>query len=268
MKLKQTISDLEQVDEPFRQLYVKNDDGSYDLDLGEDDEKAQLRAKVDEFRTNNRKLFKQVEDLNARVSALGDLDPDEIKDLLKSKKQLEEQKEKELLDAGQVEEVIAKRTEAMRRDYEKQVSNLKSELETATISHKRLTEQLSVHVIDGRLQSAVQEVGRPRPGAMTDILSRGRTVWKIDEHGNPVPKDPEGDIIRGKKGDPLSPKEWAEKLLEEAPFLFEPSGGGGGGQNNKGSDTPEGNRRLITANDPMEFGRNAEAIAKGEVNVR
>jgi hypothetical protein len=64
----------------------------------------------------------------------------------------------------------------------------------------------------------------------------------------------------------LQPEEWAIDLQGDAPHLFRPSKGGGAGGSGNGP-APGSNARRVISSDPLEFGRNLEGLAKGEVTV-
>ena len=123
MALKSIIdaNGFEELPEDLKKFYVKKEDG-YILETDTTD-------KLNEFRDNNRTLFRENEDFKKKTSEL------ESK-LEQLEKTVTEKNEKELLSEGKIDELLTQRTEAMRQSYEEKLENLSKKHETA---EKRLT---------------------------------------------------------------------------------------------------------------------------------
>lgn len=81
--------------------------------LSGDAEGAVDKSKVDEFRSNNLALRKQLDDFAAKYEGI---DPNSVKTLLAEKAKFEEQK---LIKDGEVDKLVEKRTKAILSDMEK-----------------------------------------------------------------------------------------------------------------------------------------------------
>ena len=267
MALRAVVKNLADVDEALRSLYTQVGD-EYVLDVDDKD----FKTRLGEFRENNIELNNKlkaateqagsVEELKKQLEQFEGLDPAAAKEAMEKMTNIEEQK---LLDAGQLEEVLAQRTERMRADYEGKINALQKSLDGTTTERDTLHGQLSSVVIDNSLQQAVAGVASIRKGAMQDVLARGRSVWKLDEQGNPVPYGSDGNTLYGK--DPqkvLSMDEWAQSLMAEAPYLFEPNSGGGSPGNKGGGGQEPG---VISATDSEGLSNNLEGLAAGTVKV-
>ena len=267
MALKAVVASLDEVNEQFHNLYVQVGD-EYVLDLDD----ADYKSKLSEFRNNNIDLRKKVEGatkLEAELKAAREQlekyasigDPEAAAAAPEKVQNIEDQK---LIEAGKLDELLAQRTERMRQDLEAQTNaaldaKRKAE-EQANVAMNRLSEV----VIDSSLQNAVTSVAAVRKGAMRDILSRGKDVWKLDDKGVPVPRKPDGTIMYGKDGEhPVSMEEWAQGLRNEAPYLFEGHTGGGADGNLEGGD----GSRVVLADDQRGISDNIESIAAGETVV-
>ena len=189
MALKAFVESLDDIPDNLRELYTKTDEG-FVLDLDDKD----FKAKISEFRDNNIALRQQADDaqsqkaeldkLKALAKKYDGLDPEKAREALNKLSELEEQN---LLDAGKLDEVVASRTERMRQDYEGKLEALVSKNDELSGKLNKVSGLYSNSVIETGLQRAVADVAVVRPGAMTDIIARGRTVWSVDEDGNPVP---------------------------------------------------------------------------------
>jgi hypothetical protein len=244
MPLKLVIAKLEDVDEASRALYKMGGDGKYHLDTEEDEA---TKAKIKEFRDNNVKLMKEKEELEKKLKDIGD--PAEIE---KMKKKIQAIDDKQMIEAGKIDELVAQKVERMKADYENQLSVMKQALEKKDLELLKINDRLSEVLIDSEITRAVNAVGGVRKEALQDLIARGKRVWKLED-GKPIPK--EGDkILYGKDGKSiLTFDEWAQIQHETAPFLFEPSSGSGAsgaGAGNKGAVKPE--KEAIAKMPPQE----------------
>lgn len=272
MGLKALVKSLDEVPETLRDLYVQIGD-EFVLDVEDKDFKSQLQ----EFRTNNIDLTKQnrelagaaeeAQALRAQVEKYKDIDPERAREAMQKMQQIEEKK---LIDAGNLDEVVnqrlEQRVEAMRADYDGKLNATTAALEKAKQASDNYKSRLSEVVIDNSLQQAISKVAAPRPGAIRDILSRGRDSWRLDDDGKPIPYDSAGDVLYGKDGkQPLTMEEWAQGLAREAAYLFEPNAGGGAPGN---SGTGDGDTMVVDSTDQDTINANIENIAEGRVAVR
>lgn len=269
MALKAIIKSLEEVSEHLRGEYEKDGD-VYVLQTDDKD----YKQKIAEFRNNNIDLVKKVEtlteaekelaDLREKMEAFKDIDPEAAKEAMEKMNAI---KEKQLIDAGKLDEVVEqridRRVERMRADAEGKIAALQKALDAATTNETSYRSKLEELVIDSSLQNAVMSVGTPRKGAIQDIISRGKQIWKLDDDGNPIPMSGK-EVMYGKDGkQPISAEEWAQSLLLDAPYLFEGNAGGGASGNLNGSVE----HGKISASDQDAINSNIEAIAKGDVSV-
>lgn len=257
--LKLFVKSLDEVDEKFHDLYEKSEDGFF---LKVDDKG--YKSKLDEFRSNNRSLYNEKKTLEEQISKYKGIDPETYQELLEIKKRLEADEEGKLIKEGKIDEVVKRRVQAYQANIDNQVKELNKERERLANENAAYKSRLSELVIDTEVQKTISKLGAVRPGAMTDILNRARSIFKIDENGQMVPYDQNGGIRYGKNGsDPLSLDEWAQGLLQEAPYLFEP-GSGGGASGGKKDTQKSGSKIRVNRRDPMAMGKYAEQIASGE----
>lgn len=243
MALKARINALSEVPEALQSFYTQQGD-EFILAV----EGMVSKDKLDEFRDNNIALKKQMDEFTAKF---GSIDPEKYRTLLEKE---QKERDKKLIDAGKVDELVAERVNAMKADYEKQVK-------TITDERSRLTSQLEGLVIDNAIRDAAAKSG-VRATAIDDVLLRGRMLYRLED-GKAVPKD--GDkVIFGKNGDPMEISEWVGTLTERAPHLFEQSQGGGAP---KGGAGGQGNAGKISRDDSKGFLANLDNIASGKTQV-
>lgn len=259
--LKLFVTNLDEVDEKYHDLYEKID-GGFSLTVDDADQKKKLA----EFRTNNRTLHNSVEAMKKKLDALKGIDPAKYAEAVEALDKLGGMEEAELLRAGKLDEVVEKRTTAMRSDFETRAKAQKAALETASTERDTLRGRLSSLLIDSSMRDQLAKVGRLRPAATGDALSRARTAWKVDGEGKLISTDAGGNQLYDKKGDPMTMETWAQQLLQDAPHLFEKSKGGNADGGNPGGGPPAGSR-VIDGSDPIVVGQNLADIAAGKVTV-
>jgi len=168
------------------------------------------------------------------------LDPEAVRNIMN---RLEGDEETKLLAEGKTDEVIARRTERLQADHQKQVEKLTAgltEREQALADAQNKVKQLTV---SGSLRQAAAELG-VIPSAIDDALARAMNVFQVQDDGSLVVQE-SGATVYGKDGkSPMSPAEWLEGMKEKAPHWFPaPSGagaaGGAGGKGGKHQITRE-----------------------------
>lgn len=216
MALKYKIAKLEEVPEAVRSLY-KPEGEAFVLDA----EGVVPRERLDEFRTNNIALQRQLD-------ALKDVDPVKYRELVELQRQVTEG---ELLKKGDLEGVVNSRVTAMKTTLEGERDTHKSRADKAEAT-------LSILLIDSAVRSEALKLGVATT-ALDDVVLRARTVYRMKD-GAAVPHDDKGEIIYGKDGKtPMPMNDWVEGLKKSAPHLFANSqgGGAGGGGRAGGVDT-------------------------------
>ena len=262
-KAPRKIKKLEDVPENLRDLYVKHGD-EFVLDTDDGDEAA-IRARLDEFRDNNRSLKRQVEELTGKLDGLKDIDVETHRRAMAALAAVTDAEEAELLKKGDLKGVVERRVTGMRTDFDRQLKAKSDAIGAMEGQIRQLTDTLHVHQVQTTVLGAINKVGKPRQGALDDLNLRARSTWTIDSKtGNLVAK--RGDqVIYGKKGEPITPDEWAQDLLVSAPHLFEGSQGGGAGGGSRGEGGGSLTKKI--PNDPVVIGQHLDGIAKGTVEV-
>lgn len=243
MTIKAVVDDINAVPEALRGFYTEQD-GKFTLTV----DGLVPKTKLDEFRQNNINLAQERDALKQQFDGI---DPKTARELL-AKAQAE--KDKILIDAGKVDELLAQRVDAMRKDFETQLSG-------ETNKGKKLQAQLESLLIDGAIRDAAVRAG-VRASAIEDVLLRGRTVFKLVD-GKAVPMQGDQPIF-GKTGDAMGMDEWVSGLATNATHLFEPNRGGGAAGGSSGQGV--GGKR-IALGDNKGFLDNLKEIAGNQVKV-
>lgn len=191
------------------------------------------------------------------------LDINAVKGLLTKVGQDEETK---LIAEGKLDEVITRRTERLRGDYEKQLATEKARADKAEAFAAKYQDK----VLADSIRAAALKAGA-LPEASEDIILRARGSFTLNEHGEAIATDRDGEVIYGKDGKtPLSPLEWAESLRENAPHLWPraqgagPTGDQGGKATKNFNEMTEAERTTLYRSNPDKYRQLREAATTKE----
>lgn len=185
-----------------------------------------LKAKNNELLGKNKTLSDELTNFKGQFEGL---DIGAVKGLLQKAGQDEETK---LLAEGKIDEVFGKRTERLKAEHQKLFDAEKARADKAEAYANKFKQS----VVKGQIAQAFS-AAQGLSEATDDITALALSKFSLDENGNAVAIDANGDVIIGKDGkNPLTPKEWIEDIRESKPYFFpKPNGAGGQGGNNSGS---------------------------------
>jgi hypothetical protein len=246
--MKVVIATLTDVPEALHSEYAKQSDGTFRLKVeGDIPELTEYKTKVTEFRDKNIKLMKDAEEQDKKLKTYEGIDPSEH---TKMKARLEALEKKGGSDADN--------DARMRAAVAAETGPLKEQINTERTARETAELKLKRRDLEGKLRTVGTTI-KVADSAMKDFLSRGMSVFNLEG----VAMDGETSLYsKEKPTELLGMEEWGNLLFVEAPHLFTPSKGGGAdprvGQHGK---------RTMDGSNPVELGRNLEAIAKGEIIV-
>ena len=196
-----------------------------------------VKTKLDEFRSNNVKLMKDMENLTTKFEGI---DVDAYKDMVSKQEQLNNKK---LIDAGKIDELLDEKTKSMREIHNK-------ELDKTNQVNQSLQDQLATLVIDNAVRDSALRAGVVETG-MDDILLRSKAIFSLKD-GKAVPTDNAGNTIFGHgTSEPMSVNEWVNAQMDVAPHLFKSSSGGGSAHGTRPNGT---SGEKMTAIQKLEMG--------------
>ncbi len=214
-----------------------------------DKEVSGLKSKNTELLGSNRTIKTELDKLKGQFEGL---DIDAVKGLLVKVGQDEETK---LIAEGKLDEVITRRTERLRGDYDKQLAAEKGRADKA----EAFAAKYSDKVLADSIRAAALKAGA-LPEAAEDIILRARGTFKLSEDGEAIATNRDGEVIYSKDGStPLSPLEWAESLRETATHLWPRAQGAGQTGDNGGKATKkwgeytETERAALARDNPEAF---------------
>lgn len=231
MALKIVVDKLDEVAEPQRALYVEKE-GKFHLDVDGLEDTNGLKSALQKERQaakDARELAKKLEEQYAGI------DVNVVRDMMAK---FDKDGDAALIAAGKIDEVIAKRTEKLKTDYQRQLDAEKKNTEQA---HAKAS-KFSQRVLDDNIRAAAVKAGL-HSHAIDDALFRARSMFTINDDGEAVQMDENGTVILGKDGKtPFNPTEWLEDMKDKAPHWY-PAGSSGGGAGGS-KETTSGKRTM------------------------
>jgi len=266
MSLQVSYAKKEDVPEAQAALYVEKD-GKWVLEVEgmvAVDELTTIKSRLDDFRTNNISLTEKLKAFDGKKV----LTQDEVEEFQRLTEQEQSIKDKKLIDAGKLDELLASRTEKMRSDFEAQIVSLTESLASAKEISAKHEGRLSSVLVESEVGKVISSSGnRPIKGALADIFSRAGSVWRVNEEGKLVALNAAGEQVYGGEANPLTIDEWLVQTVKDAPYLFEASTSTDG----KGGKPPAGPGSdgiiRIPRSDEAAKSRHIEEIATGKAIV-
>jgi len=151
---------------------------------------------------------------------------EEITELNAFKAQIENSADAKLISEGKLDEVISRRVERMRLDFDTKSSGLTKQVETLTNEKDALTTKYDNFKIHEHIRNEAIKA-KVLPGAIEDILSRSNGMFQIDADGSIVSRDSNGNIRTNEEGSPIDTTNFVNELKTTAPHYWPQSQGGG-----------------------------------------
>lgn len=212
--------EFEALPDRLQEEYKANADGTFDLQIPNG---LVPKAKVDEFRKTNVKLKKDLE-------KFGDLDPDEAKEAVAKKEELDSRiaEAEAAAEGNSAEKIREKAEELANQRIEKVKKTHDAQLAAIVGERDGLKQKLHSKTLADALRKAGTAQGI-RPEAIDDLIARGSSTFKVDDNGNLIALESDGETPRlNDRGDAFGPSDFVGGLTKSAPHLFGET---------KGSDT-------------------------------
>lgn len=261
MALKKQYETEEDIPEAARGMYEKTAEGYV---LAED--YVIKDERVDEFRDNNRQLKAELDQMRTEYGRLQKqfegVDPEQFQKFREQLARVQEDEERQLIASGQIDEVVKRRT-ARILDEKNSMFEAKSaaysELEK---NYNQLRDKFATSQARQQMDILMSERGlRLRPQARQLMESQVTRDWTTDEKGRLTLRD---STMIGETGDPMSPIEYVDRMVTQMDFLFEPNTGGGAG----GGDSATSRREKVVRSGDMDaISANLADIASGKMRV-
>jgi len=220
LKAKVTKEEYEALPEALKKEYHQQSNGGFALEIpvGLFD-----KSTVDEFRNNNISLKQKLEEYAARQKELDGMVAKEDYEALKS--ELQSRMDAEKIEKGNIDEVVRDRMSRAQSEFDERLGILSKDLESSKEKYGKLHNDFQQSEINAKLVTELNRVGKIRPGAEKDLLSRATNVWRLNNENKLVAYKLDGTEMFGRNAEPITIKEYCEDQLVDAAHCYESASG-------------------------------------------
>lgn len=184
---------------------------------------AALIEKTKGISEKNTELLTKLAASKKSLEAFGDQDPETIKSLLDNLNKSESAK---LIAEGKIDEVLAKRTDALTASYEEALKKITGENEESKKSAEYYKAQFEQKTINDFVKEEALKQGII-PAALGDVAAKALQTFQIDSEGNLEARDSAGQLLKNKEGNLVNPENFVKGLAITNPYYWAPSSGSG-----------------------------------------
>ena len=204
----------------LKKLYKKREDGKFQLDA----EGVADKAKLDEFRNNNREMSTANADLLEKLKSFEGIDPAKYKTFMDK---FQSDEEKKLLKDGNLEEVIKLRIAGIVKDFEEKMSAKEKIIVKLQDETKKATGDKDTYIVENELRKAVDNNDLGFHENVANIIKDSVLKEFIHKDGKVVRVKPDGSAVYGASGEPQGLDEYVRGYAKDHPYLVKSSSGGG-----------------------------------------
>lgn len=247
MALAAVVDSVDKIPEAQRSLYIQRE-GKFVLDIEGTpngfvtaSELATEKGKVVEFRENNTKLIKEVEELRPLKTKFGDLDPVTAR---KAVDELAELKKTGINKPDDVTTIVKAAVEAAITPFREQITQQSTKLESERVRADEAT-------LKSAISTQFSKAGG-RASAFDYIFGKSKDSFEVRD-GNVTAKA--AKFSPSNPSNPLSIEEWMAAAIKTEDFAFAPSqGGGASGSGSSSGAGLRADQRVITNPTPQQLG--------------
>jgi len=184
---------------------------------------AALEAENERMKAHQQKLLDETKAAKNALKAFEGIDPENIKKMMKT---LESSEEAKLLAEGKLDDVVNKRTEKMRLEFDALKEAFTAEITKEKENSKNLLNKYNGERVTLALRQAAEKSGA-HAESINDIVNRANGIFSVGVDDKVEARDKDGNLV-AIKGKPLDPFIFVEQLKETAPHLWPGSEGHGG----------------------------------------
>lgn len=223
-----------------------------------------IEHEVNGLKNKNSDLIREKKTIQDQLDKFKGIDAEKIHTLIR---QFEDDEEARLISEGKIDEVIAVRTERMRKSYDQKQEELSANLTRALNERDDFSKRYDDFTVEVALRKAAEK-HEVLPEAIDDVLRRAKGVFAIEE-GNIVSKTPSGKVKMNATNDgPYTPGDYIDELKSSAAYYWPASKGlgasGGAGGMDK-SDLAAALQRAAESGDMKTYREIREKQKKASV---
>ncbi len=224
---------------------------------------TKIDAAIEGLQNKNVELLGEKKAVQEKLAKFADItDPEKALEALKF---INENEDAQLIKDGKIGEIIERRTSTMRIEHENALTDLAEKLESSLTGETHYKGMYETKVMDDAMRAVAVTAG-VRAEAVPDILLRAKSMFSLDDKGEPEARDSGGKLKKNDDGNVMTPGVWLEDLKVTSPHYWPTSRGSGavGGNLGADADTTAKLADLVAKNDMAGY-RALRAKMQGKV---
>lgn len=185
---------------------------------------TEVETQTTGLKDKNTELLDEKKKLQTRLDGVPT--PEELSEFKKLKEQIESSVDAKLIAEGKLDDVINKRTERIREDFDAKLTESVSEIKLLKNSNSKLKDKYNDYVVEDSVRKSAISNG-VIGNALDDVVSRSSGVFSLDSDGSLVARDMEGKLVITEDGKTLTPDLFIASLKQSAPHFWPQSKGSG-----------------------------------------
>lgn len=196
---------------------------------------ATVAADFSGLKTKNEELIGEVRKAKETMKQFEGIDIKAFKEL---QTKMANDEEFKLIQEGKVDEVINRRFDRMRVEYDGKLTAAEEAVQKLANERDSFKNRYERENISSALRKAAEKAGVV-PEAIDDVILRGQGLFSIDEDGSVVSLDKSGKIATDSKGKPITTESFVDALRDKAPHYWRQSQSADFSGNNNNMDSLE-----------------------------
>jgi len=191
---------------------------------------SEQNDEIGRLRKHSQKLLDEKKVLKTNLDKFEGID---LESMTKMMEQFENNEEAQLLANGKFDDVMNRRTEKMRLNFENKIEELTNQNTELQNERSGLQNKYNDAVVNNYLRAAAEQAN-VLPSAIDDVLARAKGTFSVLDNGDLEARDSDGNL-RTVGNKQLTPELFVDSLKETAPHYWPASqsgganGGAGGG---------------------------------------
>lgn len=183
---------------------------------------SEIDKAVTGLKSKNDELLTEKKTIQEALKNFDGLDAAKAKEALEF---INNNEDAQLIKDGKIDELLDRRTSAMKSDHESIVGDLTAQVKELAEGKSKYKTQFQNKMIDDAIRDAAL-TGKIRPEAISDVILRSKSVFSLADDLTVESRDSKGNL--NKIDDKvLTPTNWIESLKKTSPHYWPASEGAG-----------------------------------------
>jgi hypothetical protein len=177
----------------------------------------QVQEQVAALKAHNERLIAENKANKEKLSSFEGVDLDQYRNFMS---QMENDEETKLIAHGKISEVVERRTQRMKEQFELNLKKKDEEAQRALKERDTFKANAENILLDTQLRNAAITAG-VNPRALDDVIARGKRVFKVTDGNKLEARDANGLLMTGNDAtNSMTPEEFVDSLRQDHSYYW------------------------------------------------